>query len=252
MLQPWVTGIITRVTDETPNTKRFFFEIPELERFDFEAGQFVTLDLPIHEQKNKRWRSYSIASWPDGTNTFELVIVKLEGGLGTAWLWEHGNVGASIQLRGPQGKFVLPEMIDRDIYFICTGTGIAPFRSMVHQILNNNTPHQNLYLIFGCRTFSDALYSAEFKQLETQVDAFRYIPVFSRETPGNHLLARTGYVHGVYQEFIKQNYLPHENGTSIKPAYFFLCGWKQMIDEARENIAAHGYDKKDVHFELYG
>jgi ferredoxin-NADP reductase len=66
--------------DETASTKRFFFQIPSMERFDFEPGQFVTLDLPIHEQKNKRWRSYSIASAPNGTNEFELVIVKMEGG----------------------------------------------------------------------------------------------------------------------------------------------------------------------------
>jgi ferredoxin-NADP reductase len=109
MLQPWVQGFITKVLDETAATKRFFFPNSfSMERFDFEPGQFVTLDLPIHEQKNKRWRSYSIASAPDGTNTFELVIVKLEGGKGTSWLWENGHVGSEITLRGPMGKFVLP------------------------------------------------------------------------------------------------------------------------------------------------
>ena len=81
MALEWVEGLITKIVDETPNTKRFYFEIPTLEKFDFIPGQFVTLDLPIHEQKNKRWRSYSIASSPNGTNTFELVIVNLEGGL---------------------------------------------------------------------------------------------------------------------------------------------------------------------------
>ncbi len=38
----------------------------------------VGVDLPIHEKKNKRWRSYSIASSPDGTNILEFVIVQLE------------------------------------------------------------------------------------------------------------------------------------------------------------------------------
>jgi CDP-4-dehydro-6-deoxyglucose reductase len=71
-LQPWRTGIVTRIQDETYNTKRFWIQVPELETFDFIPGQFVTLDLPIHEKPNKRWRSYSIASPPDGSNTFEL------------------------------------------------------------------------------------------------------------------------------------------------------------------------------------
>ena len=54
-------GNLTKIVDETSNTKRFYFEIPSLEKFDFIPGQFVTMDLPIHEQKNKRWRSYSIS-----------------------------------------------------------------------------------------------------------------------------------------------------------------------------------------------
>ena len=81
-IQPWRKGIVTRIKDETHNIRRFWIKIPELERFDFEPGQFVTLDLPIHEKPNKRWRSYSIASWPDGTNVFELCIVLLDGGAG--------------------------------------------------------------------------------------------------------------------------------------------------------------------------
>ena len=99
--------------DETPSTRRFWIRVDELERLDFQPGQFVTLDLPIHEKPNKRWRSYSIASWPDGTNVFELVIVLLEGGAGTTWLFENAIVGTQLTLRGPQGVFTLPDPIDQ-------------------------------------------------------------------------------------------------------------------------------------------
>ena len=75
MLQPWLKSVVIKTEDITHSTRRFWVQIPKLERFDFEPGQFVTFDLPIHEQRNKRWRSYSIASAPDGTNVFELVIV---------------------------------------------------------------------------------------------------------------------------------------------------------------------------------
>jgi ferredoxin-NADP reductase len=47
----WQTGKVVRIIDETHNTRRFFIEIPGLDRFDFKPGQFVTLDLPIHEKK---------------------------------------------------------------------------------------------------------------------------------------------------------------------------------------------------------
>lgn len=254
MLQPWVQGLITKVLDETATTKRFFFEIPEMEKFDFTPGQFVTLDLPIHEQKNKRWRSYSIASWPNGTNEFELVIVKLEGGLGTSWLWENGQVGSEVTLRGPMGKFVLPAELDRDLYLICTGTGIAPFRSMVQHIKLQQIPHKNIYLIFGTRFIGDLLYPAEMTALEQELHGFHYLPVCSREPVDNSSGYKTGYVHGVYGELIasKARTLPAKNDPTPPPAFIFLCGWKNMIDEARQRLQELGYDKKSVHFELYG
>src|ERR1700716_3435376 len=132
MVQPWRTGKVIRIEDETTATKRFWIQVPELETFDFKPGQFVTLDLPIHEKPAKRWRSYSIASWPDGSAIFELVIVLLDGGAGTKFLFEEIQVGSSLTFRGPLGSFILPTPLEKDIFLICTGTGIAPFRSMVH------------------------------------------------------------------------------------------------------------------------
>ncbi len=251
-VQPWVQGVVTDIIDETASTKRFVIQIPTLESFDFKPGQFVTIDLPIHEKPNKRWRSYSIASWPDGTNSFELVIVLLEDGLGTPWMWANVSVGTELTLRGPQGVFTLPETIEKDLYFICTGTGIAPFRSMVHHILNHSIPHRNLYLIFGCRKFKDALYPEELKALEGTVTSFQFMPCYSREEKADGII--TGYVHQVYEELVKkETQVNGEDGTLLPPpAAFYLCGWKNMIDEARQRITALGYDRKAVHFEVYG
>jgi CDP-4-dehydro-6-deoxyglucose reductase len=52
----------------------------------------------------------------------------------------------------------------------------------------------------------------------------------------------SGYVHDIYERLC----------NSKSPAYFFLCGWKAMIDEAKLKILEMGYDKKDIHIELYG
>ncbi len=237
-VQPWRTCIVTKVVNETPNTKRYFLQIPELERFDFEPGQFITFDLPIDEKPNKRWRSYSIASWPDGTNNLELVIVLNETGKGTPWLFEHAVPGAELTLRGPQGVFTLPGTIENDLYFICTGTGIAPFRSMAHHIYNYKIPRKNIYLIFGTRKFEDLLYHSELKELSSKMEGFQYIPTLSRQK----WEGKSGYVHSVYEELLAN-----------KPAAnFYLCGWKAMIDEAKQRITALGYDKKSIHQELYG
>jgi len=236
-LQPWRTGKVIRIENETPNTRRFWIQIPELEKFDFIPGQFITLDLPIHEKPNKRIRSYSIASWPDGTNVVELVIVLLEGGLGTNYLFNKIDVGSELTLRGPQGVFTLDDDdLQKEIFMICTGTGIAPFRSMAHYIKLHNVDHNNIYLIFGTRKKSDLLYYEEMKNL--QLDKFHYIPTLSREEWDG----RKGYVHTIYEELC----------SGKQPALFLLCGWKVMIDEAKQRILALGYDKKSIHQELYG
>ena len=247
-LEPWRTGTVIRIEDATYNTKRFFIKVNELESFNFKAGQFVTLDLPIHEQKNKRWRSYSIASWPDGSNVFELLIVLLQDGAGTTYLFNEVGVGSELTFRGAQGVFTLPEPIEKDLFFICTGTGIAPFRSMLNHIQLHNISHKNLYLIFGCRTRKDLLYHEELTALQDKIEDFHYMPTLSREGWDGY----KGYVHSLYEEICRKNNEACEDIQSLKPASFYLCGWKAMIDDARQKIAALGYDRKAVHLELYG
>src|SRR4249919_1384282 len=110
----WFTAEVTNVFNATENTKRFFFRVQELEVFNFKPGQFVTFDLPVHEKKSKRWKSYSMASAPNGTNEFELVIVHAPHGLGTEYFWNEVCVGSELKFKGPLGIFTLPEEIDRE------------------------------------------------------------------------------------------------------------------------------------------
>ena len=237
-LQPWRTGVVIKIENETADTKRFWIQVPELESFDFTPGQFITFDLPIHEKPNKRWRSYSIASWPDGTNVFELVIVLDKKGLGTPYLFNEISVGSELTFRGAQGVFTLKHPLENDVVMICTGTGIAPFRSMVNHLHLHNTERKNIYLVFGCRTKDTLLYYNELKELETKMPGFHYIPTLSRE----EWEGRSGYVHPIYEEICADK-------RSIN---FFLCGWKGMIDEAKTRITAMGYDRKAIHQEIYG
>ena len=121
---------------------------------------------------------------------------------------------------------------------ICTGTGIAPFRSMVQYIHLHQIPFHKIHMIFGCRKKPDLLYYDEMKKLEKELPGFQYHPTLSRE----HWEGHFGYVHPVYEALCKD-----------KPdALFYLCGWKHMIDEAQKRILAMGYDKKSIHLELYG
>ena len=246
-LQPWRTGKVIRIEQQTETTRRFFIQIPELDVFDFKAGQFVTLDLPIHEKPARRLRSYSIASWPDDSNVFELCIVLLEGGAGTTYLFNEIKEGSELILRGPVGVFTLHEPIEKDLYFICTGTGIAPFRSMLFDIKRKGTVYRSMYLLFGCRFKKDILYFEELKALADSMPNVHYLPTLSRED----WEGPQGYVHLLYQAIIRDKQ-QQDAEQNLPESQFFLCGWKNMIDEAKEKIMALGYDKRSIHQELYG
>lgn len=237
----WYDGLVKKAEPIAPNVKQFWLEMPELESFDFKAGQFVTMDLPIGEKRLQRWRSYSIANAPNGSNMLELCIVRSENGMATQYLFDEIKPGSALRFKGPDGGFVLPETIDKDLVFICTGTGVAPFRSMLYDLKNSGKPHRNIHLIFGTRTESNILYRAEFEALARTMPGFRYDIALSRQPdwPGYK-----GYIHQIYLEQYK----------NIRPDVdFYLCGWSSMIDEAVANLLLKmGYDRTQIHYELYG
>ncbi|HNM23798.1 MAG TPA: FAD-dependent oxidoreductase [Saprospiraceae bacterium] len=237
----WYDSKVTKITSEAPNVRRFWVEVPGDEPFSFQAGQFVTMDLPIGEKRLQRWRSYSIANAPNDANLLEFCVVKAEQGAGSRYLFDEIDLGTTLRFKGPDGAFVLPQTLDKDLVFICTGTGVAPFRSMLLDIKNSGRPHKNIHLIFGSRTETDILYRDEFEALSRSMPGFRYDVALSRqpEWPG-----RKGYVHQIYLEQYAQ---------ARPDVDFYLCGWSNMIDEAVANLMVKlGYDRTQVHYELYG
>ncbi|MFT5169148.1 MAG: ferredoxin-NADP reductase [Saprospiraceae bacterium] len=237
----WYDSKIIKIEKESSTTKRFWVEVADVDQVDFTAGQFVTMDLPISEKRLKRWRSYSIANAPDGTNVLEFCIVRLENGAGSTFFFEEAKIGTPIRFKGPDGGFCLPEPVEKDLVMICTGTGIAPFRSMIWDLYNHKKPYKNIHLIFGTRFQEGILYKAEFEKLATEMPGFKYSIALSREEKGDWY---EGYVHPIYLEDYK------EIRTDLD---FYICGWSNMIDEAIANlIIKMGYDKSQVHYELYG
>ncbi len=237
----WFEGSVIEVREMTLNTKQFFIRIEADDIFQFLPGQFVTFDLPIGDKRLQRWRSYSIANHPDGSNVLELCIVRSEDGQGTEYFFEEVEVGTKLKFKGPDGGFILPTDLDIEMIMIATGTGVAPFRSMLSHVKHQKLDFNKIHLIFGTRNKSGLLYRDEFLEFEKDYPNFKYSCALSREVePGMY----HGYLHDIYMEAY--------NDVSPK-RHFYICGWSHMIDEAVANLFVKlGYDKSQIHYELYG
>lgn len=225
--------MISDVIQESPTVRRFVLTYEQL--IQFKPGQFVILKF---EGLNHQFdtRSYSIAGQVDA-HSIELCVVYKEDGAATPLLFECKK-GDMLLSSLPEGRFVLPdEPIDKNLFFICTGTGVAPFRCMIKELLHEKNHTKAIHLFFGCRNKEDLLYQAEFEMLEKTFPNFKYYPVLSRgEWEG-----LTGYVHPHYLKVLE----------TTSNALFYLCGWTEMLKQTRDNIKNLGYTRQDIKVEFY-
>ena len=237
----WYQGTVINIESLSTTTRQFTLSVDGDTIFDFKPGQFVTMDLPVSEKRLYRWRSYSIANTPNNNNILQFCIVRSSQGLGTKYFFEEVIIGSVLKFKGPDGGFTLPDDLSREIIMICTGTGVAPFRSMIRQVIDKKMTFKKIHLIFGTRHTDSILYLDEFSEIASAHPNFRYSVALSREhtTPFHH-----GYVHDIYLDEYKDVY---------KTRQFYICGWTNMIDDAVANLTLKlGYDKSQIHYELYG
>lgn len=238
-------AILVDIIKETDKNWRFIFESPLYDDIKFPSGQLVQLLAKPYapsEGGDSIKRNYSISSWADGTNKFELIITYLEGGKMSEYLFKEAKIGDEFVYKGPMGIFTLPDnLMDRDIYLVSTGSGISPFRSMINYLYENKVPFKNIKLFFGTRTESDLLYRAELEKIQKELPNFEYIPSLSQESKEGF---KEGHVHEHYLKLIDE--------SSEKPWVYF-CGWDRMISEGRFHLDERGFEMtKDIRVEIFG
>lgn len=239
-------AVLVDIIKETKMNWRFIFESPLYDNINFIPGQLVQIGIPWNEKwgSGGDWltRNYSVASYPDNTNKFELIVTYLPGGKMSDYLFNEAKIGDEIIYRGPMGVFTLPDnLLERDIFLVSTGSGVSPFRSMINNIYNKNIPFKKINLYFGTRKESDLLYRQEFEKIAKELPNFNYKPTLSQEYK---LGFRKGHVHEHYLNDI----IPMDD----KPLVYF-CGWDRMITEGRIKLDAMGFQmQKDIRVEIFG
>ena len=167
--------------------------------FTFKPGQRISLKF------KKMERDYSLASSPDESH-LKLCIRHVKKGVLSQALGDT-QIGTRISFAGPHGYFTYKDP-QRPTVFIATGTGIAPFRSMVR---SGTSPD---FLLHGVETSEDLYYSEEFQSV-----AESYIPCLSQSKNSQT------YFRGRVTDYL-QMHLPPDNYD------FYLCGRREMIRDA--------------------
>ena len=235
--QTFATHLVRSVSLSS-QTKHLEFEVSGVPRFGFVAGQWLSFktDKPDGEEIT---RAYSIASPQGEDNRFALCLNRVQDGFMSNFLCDMKE-GDEIRCQGPFGDFILRPPL-RDTIFIATGTGIAPFRAMLHWLLADPARHldKQFWLLFGNRTEEDIYYHQEFLSLAARHANFHYLPTLSRGAP--EWPGLRGYV----QE--------HVAGivSGCVDMHAYICGLDKMIKANRELLKGLGWDRKSILYEKY-
>lgn len=187
---------------------------------DFTPGQHITLGLPGDSQL----REYSIYS-PVSANYLEVIIKEVENGLVSKKLRKLQK-GDIVNVEGPFGFFTLDtkKLQTSKYLFIATGTGIAPF----HSIIKSYTG-LNYTLLHGIRTGDEQYEAAEY-------EAGRYIGCTSRDKLGNF--------HGRVTDYLLKN-------SFSSDTLVYLCGNYEMIHAVYDILTTKGISPDNIRTEVY-
>jgi len=218
----------------TPQTLKIGFEPHGRSMFYFEAGQYVSLVLDADPDAGLRreLRPYSMWNHPDEFEYAITIARMVPDGRCTSWLRDL-PIGAPVSLVGPLGSFFLRRPLHPHIYFVATGTGLVPLRSMIKEMVSSGELHRHdTTLLFGVRSEEDLFETLELSRWAERFERFRFIPTLSR--PSDDWTGARGRV----TEHLESWDLP------LDDMQIYLCGNGAMIDDAVKLLESRGLDRR--------
>ena len=229
---------INSIIDHTHTIRELHLELTHQLEFNFKAGQFVMLHVPVSDGGKSLLRAYSIASSDQDNKRFSLLFKSVEGGKATEYVWALKG-DEIIKFTGPFGKVFFQEPPTEQIVFLNTGSGLSQHMcfllSKMHQY-----PDLKYKLYFGIRSENDIYFKSQLDELKTQLPHFEYHYVLSRAS--DSWAGKKGYV---------QNQLADFDYKKI-PTTFYLCGNGAMIKDVKHQLLeVDGLDKTKVWSEAF-
>lgn len=213
---------------------QYNFSLVQPHVLEFDPGQYVSIVVDEHGDR----RSYSICSKPENKDAFDLLIDHTPAGVGTKFL-QSLQFGQEIDLMAPLGRFVFNHGGNEEaLIFVATGSGIAPFKSMIMSMLQEGNERRPMTLYWGMRFVEELFWLDEWQNLAESFNNFKFHPVISKAVD-EWTLCR-----GRVTDCLSIHDVPVN-------AAFYLCGNAHMIADVTTLLGQKGVNPENIHFEKF-
>lgn len=197
-------------------------QLPANEKLNYRAGQYIEFLL-----RDGKRRSYSMANAPHYAEHITLHIRHMPGGLFTDQVFSILKERDILRFEGPQGTFYLREDSDKPIILLASGTGFAPIKALVEQLIHTKSTRP-VALYWGGRRPADLYMDKLCQEWAAQLPGFRYVPVISDAQAEDQWQGRTGFVHQAVMA----------DHTDLSGYQVYACGAPVMVDSAKRDFVA--------------
>lgn len=229
------------ITDVRPWTDSLFsFRTTRDRGYRFAPGQFARLGVPGAAEGSIVWRAYSIASAAYDEH-LEFFSVVVPGGQFTSRLAKL-RAGDPIRVERRSYGFLTTDRFapGRDLWMVATGTGLAPFLSILHDF-EVWERYANLVLVQSVRTRAELAYEDVIRGFEKSehyaehAHKLRYARIVTREPAPGALRDRV-------TKLLANGVLEHNVGLAIEPegSRVMLCGNPEMVEDSRRILGERG------------
>jgi len=210
--------------------------LPPKVKFDFLPGQYIDLKLQGVS------RSYSLASLPNDDNVIELHLKNVLDGEMSSKIFEPVKLNQLMQLEGPKGTFFLRGNNQGAIVFLATGTGFAPVKAMVLQLIKESST-KPIYIYWGNR-YKELFYDYLPETWQSELKNVTYFPCLSKHD--SNWAGRDGYI----QDWVLNDALS-EGLFDLATAEIYACGSNGMIQDAKDKLVGAGLKRKHFHSDAF-
>ncbi|QAY72937.1 phenylacetate-CoA oxygenase/reductase subunit PaaK [Agromyces protaetiae] len=236
---------VAEVRPLTADSVEVTFAVPDdlADEYDYLPGQYVALRREIEGQELRR--SYSICR-PPVRGSVSVAIKRDLGGRFSTWANSELKAGDRIDVMSPQGTFTstLADFDGKHLVGIAAGSGITPLMALAHTVLARSADAQ-FSLLYTNRSTLDVMFLEELADLKDR---------YPTRVALHHVLSREQRTAPLLSGRIDAEKLDTMLDVLIPPATvdeWFLCGPFELVQLARDTLAARGVPASHVRYELF-